>query len=110
MQAFSVQNAAIQKQLDLLSTISLAPVLQCDFGHGNLVNGECTIAPSSDEQVNYMNAQRHNFHSNTYVPRQQFNQAPQEKKPNLEDMFQQCMRSQMSFMEKTEAFIERTDA
>ena len=55
MQALSVQNAAMQKQLDMLSTPSPAPVLQCDFCHGNHPNRECAVEATSNEQVNYMN-------------------------------------------------------
>ena len=49
MQALSIENIAIQKQLYMLNNTSPASVLHCDFCHGNHLNGECTIAPSSDE-------------------------------------------------------------
>ena len=109
MQALSIQNTTIQKQLDLLSTTSPALVLQCDFCHGNRPNGECATKPTSDEQVNYMNVQRHNFHPNNYVlgyrdhansnqyrenqgaPGHSYNPPVPEKKSNLENMFQQFM-------------------
>ena len=89
--------------------------MKCDFCQGNHPNGECTASPSHEEQVNYMDAQRHNFYSNTYIPgyrdhtncsrnqgafRHPCNPPAQEKKPNLKDMFQQFMQTHSSFVDK----------
>ena len=52
MQALSIQNAAIQKQLDMLNNVSLAPVLCYDLCQGNHLNGECAIEPTPNEQIN----------------------------------------------------------
>ena len=128
MQALSVQNAAIQKQLDMLNNVPPAPVLRCDFCQGNHPNGECATEPTSDEQVNYMNGQRHNFHPNSYVPgyrdhghsgqyrgnqgapRHSYNPPIQEKKSNLEEMFQQFLQTHSNFVDRTEAQFKQYDA
>ena len=75
-----------------------------------------------------MDAQRHNFHSNTYVPgygnhtnpsqyygnqgapRHLYNPPAQEKKPNLENIFQQFMQTHSNFVDKTEAKFKQYDA
>ena len=83
---------------------------------------------SYEEQVNYMNSQRHNFNSNHYMPgykdhnnsrnysgnqgppRNSYNQSAQEKKSNLEYMFQQFMQTHSNFVYRTEAQFKQYDA
>ena len=81
----------------------------------------------SDMQVNYVdNDSSNNPHSNTYSPGwrnymnfswsnqealgQQFNLFPQQKKPNLKDMFQLFMKTHTTFVERTKAQFQQYDA
>ena len=45
IQALSIQNAAIQKQLAIIGNTPFAEVMRCDFCQGNHHNGECTTSP-----------------------------------------------------------------
>ena len=75
-----------------------------------------------------MNAQRHNFHSNSYgpgfrdhanfsqyhenhgAPKHSYNLAAHETKSNLEDMLQQFMQTHSNFVDKIEAKFKQDDA
>ena len=112
----------------MLNNMSPALVLHCNLCQRNHPNGECATEPTPDEQVNYMNTQRQNFHSNSYglgyrdhphsgqyrgnqgALRHSYNPLIQETQSNLEDMFQQFMQTHSNFVDRTEAKFKQYDA
>ena len=57
-----------------------------------------------------INAHSGQYHGNQGAPRHSYNPLDQEKKSNLEDIFQQFMQTHSNFMDRTEAQFKQYDA